>query len=372
MPQALRVGLAVLAVALLVCAGTLAATWSYVRVGVDMVTFATEESDWETLDTPGRFLDYLDAHRDQVSLVAYAVDETGSPLEGTRIAHRPDAPMVLASTMKIVVLSALARALDEGAEDVGSLVRLSGWDRWYVVGLDGGAHAAAYDRLGIGHDNGIAHDPARTVPLGDVARMMIEVSDNAATDLLIDRLGPLVEAEVQRIPGQTTIRPILPTMIHGLTDDDPCVSVPEPVEGPILHPPQATIIEQREMSHCLFARGTASSYAAIMAGVATGTHISPSASRFMAQQLEWPMTFEKNRERFEAFGTKGGSLPGILTEASYVHPVGGERWAVAVFANDMSGSAWFGAMERYVHQKFIAAIAEDPEFRARVAERFGG
>ena len=100
---------------------------------------------------------------------------------------------------------------------------------------------------------------------------------------------------------------------------------------------------------------------------------SPAASAWMAAQLDWPMDFAGNQEAFETFGTKGGSLPGVITEASYMVPRtgdhAGERRVVVVFANGMSGSAWLAGMGSFAHQSFEVRLASDAGFEARVRER---
>ncbi|MEN0061991.1 MAG: serine hydrolase [Myxococcota bacterium] len=352
----------------LLCTGGVVAGWSMLTVMVDAVQMTMEEPDWAEIGDADKVLGYLEAHPDTFSLVAYAVDEAGQPMADTLIEYAPDKPLVLASTMKIVVLSALARAIDEGAIDADAPIGLADWDRYYLRGLDGGAHPKAYDLLDVPHDDGRATDTSGQAPARDVARMMIEVSDNAATDVLVTQLGDRMTAETSQVPGHDPIGPIAPVMAHGLTSETPC-ETPVPPGLTIDNPPLKTISFQRTIAHCLFPRGTAASYTALMAAVGTGQHISAGASQFMTDALDWPMAFEGNQERFATFLTKGGSLPGVLTEASFIGRKNGERWVVALFLNDMSGSAWFALLQSFAQQQFIVKLVEDATFRDEVRRR---
>ena len=55
----------------------------------------------------------------------------------------------------------------------------------------------------------------------------------------------------------------------------------------------------------------------MMAGVVTGTLISAEVSTVMRRYLEWPMSLPGAAESLAAWGTKGGSLAGVLTDAHY-------------------------------------------------------
>ncbi len=129
------------------------------------------------------WLDWIAAHRETIAIAA-SDGAAGS------IGHREHRPHVLASTIKIVHLSAYATAVAAGRLDPQEQIRLGDWDARHPYVSDGGAHKAALESLGIPCDElGIADDPDRTVPLDTMAAAMIDYSDNAATDYLRHRLG---------------------------------------------------------------------------------------------------------------------------------------------------------------------------------------
>ncbi|MEZ4320805.1 MAG: serine hydrolase [Myxococcota bacterium] len=371
-----------LGVAALACGGVAFAFRDTLTGIAGVFSAVMEEPDWTEIPDADRFLAYLEAHPDTVSLIAYTAGPDGQPIPDSRIEHAADTPLVLASTMKIVVLSAVARSIDEGSLAADAPIRLEDWDSWYLPGMDGGAHPSAYDRLEIAHDSGRASDPAATVPLSMVVGAMIQESDNAATDTLIALLGDRMDRETE-ILGHAPLQPLLGGMLHAL-DAEPCAGSAPDLSDPATRRARidagvrpGTLATQRAGLECTLPRGTARTYARIQAGVSTGTHISPTASAWMADHLDWPMDFPSNQEKFETFGTKGGSVPGVLTEASYLVPKSGdhagEHRVVAVFANQMSGSAWIAGMGSYAHQAFIRRLATDRAFedevRARLADR---
>ena len=129
------------------------------------------------------WLNWIADHRKTVAIAA-SDDAWGS------IRHREHRPHILASTIKIVHLSAYATAVAEGRLDPQQPIKVGDWDARHPYVSDGGAHKAALDSLGIPCDElGVADDPDRTVPLDTMVAAMIDFSDNAATDYLRHRLG---------------------------------------------------------------------------------------------------------------------------------------------------------------------------------------
>ncbi|AXB44156.1 serine hydrolase [Amycolatopsis albispora] len=129
------------------------------------------------------WLDWMAANRGNVG----AMVDDGA---GRTLAHRAAEPMVLASAIKIVHLTAYAKAVAEGRLDPAEQIRVGDWDIRHPWVSDGGAHRQALTALGIPCDQfGIAHDPERLVTLNQLAGAMILFSDNAAPDYLRHRLG---------------------------------------------------------------------------------------------------------------------------------------------------------------------------------------
>lgn len=125
------------------------------------------------------WLDWIAAHRGDVSVL---IDDGA----GHRASRNADVRRVLASSVKVVHLSAYA----ESRLDPEEQIRVGDWDAHHPFVADGRAHFQALNWLGIPCDDyGIAKDPEQRVPLARLAEAMILFSDNAATDYLRVRLG---------------------------------------------------------------------------------------------------------------------------------------------------------------------------------------
>jgi beta-lactamase class A len=105
--------------------------------------------------------------RAQVSGWLHVVDIDGDD----EVALGADEPVALASVFKLPVLVALYRAADAGRLDLTERIHLAAADR--TPGVTGLA---------------TLHDDAE-LSLRDLAKLMITVSDNAAADAVLDRLG---------------------------------------------------------------------------------------------------------------------------------------------------------------------------------------
>lgn len=144
--------------------------------------------------SPDDWIDWIQDHQQTIGLAA----DDGS---GDRMTHRPDAPHLLASTVKVLHLSAYATAVTQGEVDPREQVRLGDWDAHHPYVGDGGAHRSAYTALKINSDDfGVATNPDQTVELDTLAAAMIDFSDNAATDYLRQRFG---DPALRRAAGQS-------------------------------------------------------------------------------------------------------------------------------------------------------------------------
>lgn len=98
---------------------------------------------------------------------------------GRVVSHEATTPFPLASAVKVVHLTAYARAVMDGRIRPDERVPRADWERWYVPGTDGGAHPDALARLG----------QLPVYSADQVVSAMIRESDNAAADWLRARLG---------------------------------------------------------------------------------------------------------------------------------------------------------------------------------------
>ncbi|MBI8990056.1 serine hydrolase [Corynebacterium meridianum] len=147
-------------------------------------------SDADLTTTRG-WIAHLAAHPDDTALVI--IPDAATPDGTGTVRKKADTPLDVASAAKIIHLLAYADAVADGTLRPDTQVPVAEWEAFYLP-LDGGAHAAALDRLGIDSREpspgvAVASDPDATVALDDLVSAMIVESDNAAADWLAEELG---------------------------------------------------------------------------------------------------------------------------------------------------------------------------------------
>lgn len=356
--------------------------------------------------TSAQMLEFIRQHAANTSMVSYSTNSDGSINQADPVIQfNAEMPLPLASTMKIVVLASYAQAVEAGTLDPEEPIALADWELWYWPNTDGGAHPAALKRLEIPADQrGFASDPQKNVPLKTLAQAMIFESDNAATDYLIDRLGMVAldqTIETLGMQQQTNILPIMGLFLLVMNPDAPIDSSTlqsvldldqASIEQQVLalaerYKTEAawretvrnqgqltlTLAEQGQIFSHIMPKGSANDYAKLMSLVGNNQLISSAVSQTMREYLEWPMTIPGNEAMFKHFGTKGGSLPAILTEAMFVQPAKGE-WAdrtrvVVLFFNQLPDATWLGLLQTFMQQQFAVQVALEPAFAQSVASQ---
>ncbi len=296
-------------------------------------------------------LAYLIDHPDDVGLVAY---QLGSAANGVYVNR--DAPMPLASLVKLVHLVAYVEAVAAGELDPLEQVPLAEVDRFYLPNFDLGAHRRAVSELEA--DGRLFGEANPTLLLEEIPWMMIRHSSNAASDYLHARLGQeRIEATAQAL-GLTTQTAPCPfigqflTMANHTRQTDDTVALRAYLDagedGAAAYGADValladaysqrdafrtrevawrrttrrpTITSQRLFTEQFNPQASAGEYAALMARLAQNGLSTPDSSFQARRYLEWPMVFPSNQELFSNLGYKNGSLPGVLTTAYYAY-----RW----------------------------------------------
>ncbi|HET9226862.1 MAG TPA: serine hydrolase [Thermoanaerobaculia bacterium] len=373
------------------------------RAAALLVTLALPAS----AQSPQEVLDYLVEHRKDVALVSFSVAPDGSfdPADPIILVN-PDQPTALASTIKIVVLAAYAREVAAGRLDPQSELPIREWERFYLPGTDGGAHAAALSALGIATDqDGFAIDPEASISWDRIAQAMIRSSDNAATDLLLGRIGDgairstLSAAGLSKHPqplpllgvflswGNHDQGPLTRSRLKRLTKMSPKAYAAEVRrlqsryldeswrEAELLWRQRngATYKTEAQAAQSLFPKGTARDYARILSGVLRGTFLSPEVSEVMRWHLGWPMEIPGNAETFLNFGDKGGALAGALTEAMYFTPkrgdFGGTPHVSVLFLRNLPAEVFASLTQTFAHQLFLVELGLSRTFAEEAEER---
>ncbi len=343
--------------------------------------------------------DYVLAQPAASAVAAYTFDANGEFVDdGRAIFLNADEPLVLASTMKIVVLAAYAEAVAAGALDPAERVPVAELERHYLPLTDGGAHAAGLQRLGLPVDDfGFAQDQSATVALDDIARIMTHDSGNAETDYLIARLGAERMAAILEGGGlahHTPIRPILGVALAAFNHETTFSKAAlEQVLAEVAQGDTGTLdrladlylndagwrarqldflrsggaaadpqVYHAEASR-LLPLGTAREYAQMMAQIASGRFISPEASQIIQAILEsapsdWPLRLLF----FDRFGAKDGATAGVLTLASYAVPRRGpaahQNRVVVLLTSAMPLEGWMRQAQIQAHYLLPIDLAQ--------------
>jgi Beta-lactamase class A len=297
------------------------------------VTGATAVAADELKDAEA-VLAYIKAHPDDVALVT----------EGIR--HNAGRAAPVASAIKLIHLAAYADAVRAGKISPKERVPVSRWNAYHLPGTDGGAHEAALKRL----------KPGRTVTLDQLVSAMIEESDNAAADLLRDRLGPAKLNKIAKTRVSTFNGEMLRAFAGCRLPADTCLKN-YVARGRQITPKMPPFRRQAE-----WADTVTRVRPDVLHGVLTRLRKNPVASR----HLEWPMRQPGADPNKLVIGTKGGLLPGVVSEAMYTVRPGTKPRHTVLALRRLPERTWFSGVQSYAHQQFIVKLATDPAFEAKV------
>ena len=333
------------------------------------------------LGTPAGLLAWMVEHPDQVGFALMRTDQS-KPL----IELNEGDPFGLASVHKVMILSAYARAITAGRLNPAERVPIARIERWYWPGTDGGAHPAALEDW---HDRGVSRGDGanETVPLDEVAYAMIRWSDNAATDYLLRATGgPHVVLESARrsgyegelappsLFGMFVMEATSPDAWRRATPTEQVVLADRAAEATTasevlsLRLPRVDV--QAELSASTFL-GRPLEWVRFMVAIEREIHDRTDEGVILERALGWPMQFSSNKYTFTEFGTKGGNLPSIVTEASYVATSEDDRTAVVLFLRDLSQADSNKLLSSFAHQSFMTKAATDPSFTAKICRALG-
>ena len=322
--------------------------------------------------------------------------------DGWELHYNADRPQVTASTFKIFALLAYADAVSRGEIDPNRVVTLDEWGSLWA-GFDGGSLDRAYDRLGM---------PA-SVTLDELAGAMMRESDNAATDLLLDILGPRAAARsIKRwVPGFHDVpRPINllfatfdnnpddPFIGHRVIEDysgfesagyqrelsDIFVAMHDPLyvqqirqarcQFPPWETPPANCTPDfhngsdiwSELNNRFFMRATTRSYVQVLKEALQGRLFPKRMQEVVERHLEWRMAFPGYSDFFNRYGAKGGSLfpRGVLNWSTYLDSKeSGDQVVVSIQLRRTSGGGSF-------LRAFAEEVARNPAFAEQVRNSF--
>lgn len=311
--------------------------------------------------------DYCLEHQDQCSLSVHNVtDDWQRHLN-------PDRLQATASTFKILTLIVYAQAVVDGEIDPDRLVTKEEWARIWV-GRDGGALARSWQELG---------SPDQ-VTVDQMMRMMIQESDNASPDWLLDELGSKYFDKVltryidgyhdspmsisgmfvswegnpdeptsgrrvlARYSGTDALgyRKEVARWVRRLRDDDfirearrlTCANLPwenaDPGCGGFFGLGTA---ETRRLHGGYFLQSNSRTYNRLLLGILEETLLPAAVQEVVVRHLEWQLEIPEASDLSTRLGAKGGSLStqNVCNYVAYVELRDtGRRWVVSVFVQD--------------------------------------
>jgi hypothetical protein len=234
---------------------------------------------------------------------------------------------------------------------------------------------------------------------------MIEFSDNAATDLLLARIGRARVLETAALLDVEAlgagVSPVLGALLTAV-DDRLGDSVAERIRRLRALPageraehawrlaaryadaPEAALAglapalatlgawgKQVALADALPWRGSARDLATLVGEATSGKALGRETARIMERQLSWPMADPRIAARFEALGLKEGATAGVRALAGFARPRNGpwngrERVVVLLFEG-MDAAAWQASEE--AASLLAADLADTPEVVASLRER---
>jgi beta-lactamase class A len=230
-------------------------------------------------------------HSDGVPVVAYCVRRAGGPVLAVRL---PDERFYAASTVKLAVLVAVARALEAGTVTLETSLTSADTFQSQVPG------APEYRIDPDDRDEGLPA-PGTPMPLADVIERMIVVSSNEATNMATDLVGLDAVQAALADAGATS-------STYGSKYSDFAAAA----EGATRHT-------------------TARDLATLMAAVVTGALVDPERTSWMTAMLgrQHDRQLTAHVPDGVPFGSKSGWVDGIRHDVAFVGEPGPDALVVA-------------------------------------------
>jgi len=320
--------------------------------------------------------------------VGLAAFELGRESEGVYL--NAESPMPLASVVKIINLIAYANAAAGGNLDPASWILLSDLEKFYLPGMDLGAHRRGVRDLE--ERSLVAGDPS-TTPLEEVPGLMIQHSSNAASDYIHLAVG---QEEIERtildldLTSHTAPCPWIGQFLvmnnHDRTGsdrtavtaliDDPAAYGREVMRLTMVYADDPNFRDaelssrdrssgvtiQAQFADNLNAQASAADYARLMARIMQNGLESSYANILVRLALEWPMQFSTNQDLFSTLGYKNGSLPGVLTTVYYARRLeDGSLVVVALFYRQLPLQTYRQWRRTLPHDELARWLLSDPE-----------
>jgi beta-lactamase class A len=275
-------------------------------------------------------------------LGVYARDPQG----GVEVGHNADTVFPTASVMKIPILYELYRQVEAGAVDL---------DRRLTLG-----------EADLVPGSGVLQDlaPGLNPTIKDLATLMITVSDNVATDLIIAQIG--LDALAATLRGLGLARTTIPLTVRGLLYSTVGLDVANPEHTRALYEERAAagVIDWgcRAYADTDNNLSTPREMATLLAGIAGREKLSAASCDAIIDIMK-RQKYTDRIPRYLPEGTavahKTGSLRGIRADAGIVYAPDGP-YVIALFAkrlaDPLAGVDALAAISRAIWEGFVGPL----------------
>ena len=358
--------------------------WEAVTLMADNVGAMGEgAAQAEQLRYPRDLVDYLAAHPERASLVAYDV---GAPEAG--VWYRADERRPVVRLAQIRLLAAYIRERAAGRLDTTRRVPLDSVARYAMPGAAAQSFAETRRRWA---ERG-ALRPDSTVALPTVARAAFRHNAPAAVDALLAALGRAAVAEpAPELPeGATAVpRPRSGLQLSWMHASGDTIAAPVDRAYQMVARLRAdtsfrrrqyerlstrgsglTLRQQRARGAQSLPRGTAGGYARLFGRLAAGTLGTPARADRMEALLERPVPNDSLGLSVHTVAGLGGALPGVLSLAGYARRSDGRPPRVVVLLlEDLPMGVFYHLLQTGLDKGFQLRLFGDDAFFEQVRRR---
>ena len=358
--------------------------WEAVTLMADNVGAMGEgAAQAEQLRYPRDLVDYLAAHPERASLVAYDV---GAPEAG--VWYRADERRPVVRLAQIRLLAAYIRERAAGRLDTTRRVPLDSVARYAMPGAAAQSFAETRRRWA---ERG-ALRPDSTVALPTVARAAFRHNAPAAVDALLAALGRAAVAEpAPELPeGATAVpRPRSGLQLSWMHTSGDTIAAPVDRAYQMVARLRAdtsfrrrqyerlstrgsglTLRQQRARGAQSLPRGTAGGYARLFGRLAAGTLGTPARADRMEALLERPVPNDSLGLSVHTVAGLGGALPGVLSLAGYARRSDGRPPRVVVLLlEDLPMGVFYHLLQTGLDKGFQLRLFGDDAFFEQVRRR---
>ena len=367
-----------------------------VSLMVDNLTIMNEQAaQADALRSTAALVEYLAAHPDRASLVAY---DAGARDEG--IFYGADEPRPLTGVPRLLLLGEYARRVETGRLTPSTQVSLDSVGLYALPGSSRRSHRRARSQLvAQGHVG-----PDSTAALRHLVRSAFRRDDPAAADWLLLRLGRPALRQTPDWLGLPNADPPLPNSgVHLLWGHheqaaspaariDTLAGLPAPARARRAYRALnrlrrdsafrrtertrrsrrgsgLSLRRQRTLARHTAPRGTAVAYADLLRRVATGTLSPPGVPGRMQAHLERTIEADSVGLSLRAVASIGGATPGLISLAGYARREGDAPPRVMVLLLErLPMAVFYHLLQTGLDKGLLLRVLGDDSFFARVRD----